>query len=135
MTSSKLSTPRPRTGRRKIERGSPLLWPAGRAGAAWLAVDDEGTLVIVDPGLGYWFGLSDPDELLALNMALERLEGIEPRLADVVKLRYFAGLTVDETAAALQESPRTIARHWAAARAWLSSALAGRMEEASEAGD
>jgi DNA-directed RNA polymerase specialized sigma24 family protein len=47
------------------------------------------------------------------------LEAIDPQMAQVVKLRYFGGLTVDETAQALGESSRSINRSWTAARAWL----------------
>jgi RNA polymerase sigma factor (TIGR02999 family) len=61
--------------------------------------------------------------LLALDEALDRLAAIEPRAAEVVKLRYFAGLTVTEAAAALGISPRTADSDWAYARAWLVTAL------------
>ena len=67
-------------------------------------------------------GLRDepkPDELLALDEALRRLESRDPTMSSVVKLRYFAGLTVPETANALGLSPRTVDRTWAEARAWL----------------
>jgi RNA polymerase sigma factor (TIGR02999 family) len=57
--------------------------------------------------------------LLALDEALERLAAEEPAAAEVVKLRYFAGLTIELTAAALGISVRTANRHWAYARAWL----------------
>jgi RNA polymerase sigma factor (TIGR02999 family) len=57
--------------------------------------------------------------LLALDEALGRLAGEEPVVAEVVKLRYFAGLTIEETAASLAISVRTANRHWAYARAWL----------------
>ena len=56
--------------------------------------------------------------LLALNDALDRLATIEPRAAEVVKLRYFGGLTVAETAATLGISPRTVDEDWSYARAW-----------------
>ena len=59
------------------------------------------------------------DRLLAINDALERLAADEPEAASVVKLRYFAGLTIEETAAALDISVRTTNRHWTYARAWL----------------
>src|SRR5437763_4092497 len=59
------------------------------------------------------------EELLALDEALERLAGEEAAVAEVVKLRYFAGLTIEQTAAALGISVRTANRHWAYARAWL----------------
>ena len=63
------------------------------------------------------------DRLLALDEALDRLAAVEPRAADVVKLRYFAGLTVAEAAAALGISARTADGDWAYARAWLAAAL------------
>ena len=59
------------------------------------------------------------EELLALNEALDRLTTEEPTVVEVVKLRYFAGLTIEETALALNISVRTVNRHWAYARAWL----------------
>ena len=63
------------------------------------------------------------DRLLALDEALDRLAEVEPRAAEVVKLRYFAGLTIPEAAAALGISPRTADNDWAYARAWLVAAL------------
>jgi RNA polymerase sigma factor (TIGR02999 family) len=58
-------------------------------------------------------------DLLALDEALERLAAEESETAEVVKLRYFAGLTIEEAALALNLSVRTVNRHWAYARAWL----------------
>jgi RNA polymerase sigma-70 factor (ECF subfamily) len=58
-------------------------------------------------------------EVLALDAALERLAALDERQAKVVELRYFGGLTVDETAEALDISPATVKRHWTLARAWL----------------
>lgn len=69
-------------------------------------------------------GQSDED-LLALDDALARLSEIDSLKADVVRLRYFAGLTVDETAEALGVSPRTVDRAWAYARAWLLREIGG----------
>jgi RNA polymerase sigma factor (TIGR02999 family) len=63
------------------------------------------------------------ERLLALDEALDRLAALEPRAAAVVKLRYFAGLTVPEAAAALGIAPRTADADWAYARAWLVAAL------------
>lgn len=68
------------------------------------------------------------DELLTLDRALERLESHDRTMADVVKLRYFAGLTVAETAEALDVSARSVSRLWAAARAWLYRELAGEVD-------
>jgi RNA polymerase sigma factor (TIGR02999 family) len=64
------------------------------------------------------------DELLALNEVLDRLSAEHPDHAALVKLRYFAGLTADEAAAALGLSPSTADRRWAFARAWLKRAMA-----------
>jgi RNA polymerase sigma factor (TIGR02999 family) len=65
----------------------------------------------------------DSDQILALDDALERLEKAEPEVAAVVRLRFFAGLSGDETAEALAISPRQVDRLWAYARAWLSRAV------------
>jgi RNA polymerase sigma factor (TIGR02999 family) len=64
------------------------------------------------------------DDLLALDEALAKLAVEAPAKADLVKLRYFAGLTVEEAAAAMGISPATAKRYWAYARAWLYNALA-----------
>jgi len=65
----------------------------------------------------------EPERLLALDEALRRLEGQDPRAAEVVQLRYFGGLSVQETAEALGLSERTVKREWTFARAWLLDAL------------
>ncbi len=67
---------------------------------------------------------SPDDELLELNENLERLSAEYPEHAALVKLRYFAGLSADESAAALGISPSTGDRRWAFARAWLKVAMA-----------
>ena len=58
-------------------------------------------------------------DILALDEALERLAVEDADVAQVVKLRYFAGLTIEQTAAAMGISVRTANRHWAYAKAWL----------------
>src|SRR5829696_8134912 len=63
------------------------------------------------------------DDLLAVDTALEELAAIDPRKAQVVELRFFGGLSVEETARALGVSPRTVHGDWAFARAWLYRAL------------
>src|SRR5437016_3573664 len=63
------------------------------------------------------------DELIALDDALERLTLVNKPCAELIKLRFFAGLTQSEAATALELPPRTAARHWAYARAWLYEAL------------
>jgi len=65
------------------------------------------------------------EEVLAVHTALDELEALDPQMAQVVKLRYFGGLTIEETAQAMDESPRTINRHWTAARAWLKRRIDG----------
>ncbi|MBV8707564.1 MAG: sigma-70 family RNA polymerase sigma factor [Acidobacteriaceae bacterium] len=63
------------------------------------------------------------EELLALNVALDRLEQMSSRQRQVVELRYFGGLSVEETAEALNISPVTVKRDWVAARAWLKTQI------------
>ncbi|HWN99948.1 MAG TPA: sigma-70 family RNA polymerase sigma factor [Blastocatellia bacterium] len=58
-------------------------------------------------------------DLLALDEALDRLAAIDPRQSRVVELRIFAGLTLEETAQALNISPSTVRREWSMAKAWL----------------
>ena len=65
----------------------------------------------------------DPDRVLALDEALDKLAEEDPRAAEVARLRWFAGLEVSETAAALEVSERTIMREWAFAKARLSELL------------
>ena len=64
-----------------------------------------------------------PDRFLALDEAIRRLEGQDARAAEVVRLRFFAGLSVQETAQALGLSERTVKREWTFARAWLHDRL------------
>jgi RNA polymerase sigma factor (TIGR02999 family) len=66
----------------------------------------------------------DSEQLLDLDRALTELEQKDAQMAAVVKLRYFAGLSVEETAAALSVSPRSINRSWLAAKAWLAAQIA-----------
>jgi RNA polymerase sigma factor (TIGR02999 family) len=65
------------------------------------------------------------EELLAVDEALERLQKLDPPKAELVKLRYFAGMTIPEAAQALGISVPTANRYWAYARAWLHEDLAG----------
>ena len=65
----------------------------------------------------------DSEQILALDEALCRLELQDPEAAKVVRLRFYAGLSVDQTAEALALSPRTVDRRWKFARAWLFKAL------------
>ncbi len=64
-------------------------------------------------------GADSAPELLALDRALEELEKIDPQQAKIVELRFFGGLTVEETAEVAGISPRTVKREWRTAKAWL----------------
>jgi RNA polymerase sigma factor (TIGR02999 family) len=72
------------------------------------------------------FDSGKSDEILAVDEAIARLGGLDPQQAQVVELRYFGGLTVEETAEVLAISPRTVKRDWAMAKAWLHGELAAR---------
>lgn len=65
----------------------------------------------------------DPAEVLAIDEALGQLRDRDPQKARIVELRYFAGLSVDETAETLGISPRKVDKDWHFARAWLHRAL------------
>ena len=62
-------------------------------------------------------------DVIALDAALERLAALDAQQAKIVELRYFGGMTVEETAEALDISPATVKRHWTIARAWLRKEL------------
>jgi RNA polymerase sigma factor (TIGR02999 family) len=63
------------------------------------------------------------DDVLALDEAIRDLQAVEPRLAEIVLLRYYTGLSVEETAAVVGRSERTVKREWRQARAWLAVRL------------
>lgn len=89
------------------------------AGAAHLPIDDIDAAV-----------QARAEHLLAVNQALDRLGGVDPRLVHIVECRFFAGYTDAETAAALDVSTRTVGREWLRAKAWLREALDGRPADA-----
>jgi RNA polymerase sigma-70 factor, ECF subfamily len=66
------------------------------------------------------------DELLCIHELLSRMEELDPRQGRIVELRYFAGLTTDETAEVLGISPKTVQREWNMAKAWLYGELKER---------
>jgi RNA polymerase sigma factor (TIGR02999 family) len=70
-------------------------------------------------------GAGDGVDLLALDAALAKLEQLDPDKGRIVELRYFGGLSIEETAHAVGSSPATVKRHWQAARTWLFDALSG----------
>ena len=69
----------------------------------------------------------EPDrELVELDDALDALSAVDPRKVQVVEMRYFGGLSVEETADALQVSPGTVMRDWRLAKVWLLRELSRR---------
>jgi RNA polymerase sigma factor (TIGR02999 family) len=64
-----------------------------------------------------------PVDMLALDAALDRLAALDAGQARIVELRFFGGLSIEETAEAMKISPATVKRHWAVARAWLAKEL------------
>jgi len=89
---------------------------AKRGGGALHVALDEALLVRQDGGR---------QDLVALDQALLAFEAVHPRQSQVVELRFFGGLTVDESAEALHVSPETIKRDWRFARLWLLRELDG----------
>jgi RNA polymerase sigma factor (TIGR02999 family) len=75
----------------------------------------------LNPAMG--IKIEDTVDLLALDQALHNLSDLDPRLGQVVELRYFGGLTVEETARVLDISPRTVKSDWKMAKAWLKQEL------------
>ena len=65
------------------------------------------------------FGKRSATDIIAIDRALTRLSDLDPQHARIVELRYFGGLSVEETAEALSISPATVKRHWTLAKAWL----------------
>ena len=85
--------------------------------------------VTLDDGLLTDQGTTALVDLIALDRALNALALIEPQQARIVELRYFGGLSVEETGTTLDISPATVKRHWTFARAWLLRAMQGPAAE------
>lgn len=83
-------------------------------GGSAVTLDESGTAARQSP----------LDDLIAVSDALKKLEALDPRQARVVECRFFGGLSIDETAAALDIAPATVSRDWTFARAWLHRELA-----------
>ena len=96
---------------------------AVKRGGAPVRVTLDDQVAVEGSGDRQAFGAARDVELLALDEALTRLTALDPELVHLVELRYFGGLTVEETAEALGSSPATVKRQWAVARAWLKRAL------------
>ena len=87
---------------------------AGKRGGGETAIQLDETLVAVEEHV---------DDIRAVDEALARLEAVNPRQGRVVECRFFAGLSIEETAGILGLSPATVKRDWIAARAWLNREL------------
>lgn len=90
---------------------------AGKRGGSLLTLDEGAARQLAD--------VSKPEEILAVHLTLERLERLDPQQGKLVELRYFAGLSAEETAEAMGLSLRTVEREWTTAKAWLRAQLAG----------
>jgi RNA polymerase sigma-70 factor (ECF subfamily) len=84
-----------------------------------------GGLQRVELDEGFIVSSEQSKEVLALHEALTVLEEADPRQAKVVELKYFGGFSVEEIAAILEMSPRSVKRHWALARIWLHKRMTG----------
>jgi len=82
--------------------------------------------VALDDGIAAAPAAVDAVDALDLDRALQKLEAIDPDAAKMVELRFFGGLTIEETAAALGTSPATVKRDWAIAKGWLHRELTGQ---------
>ncbi len=89
---------------------------AKRAGHAEVISLEDAFGVFTDPRV----------DLLDLNATLDRLAGMDPQQGRVVELRYFGGLSIEETAEVLGISPATVKREWSTARLWLLEQMSGR---------
>ena len=92
---------------------------AGKRGGGWERINLDNVEVAID---------ADDDTLLLVNEALDKLAREEPGAAEIVKLRFFAGLTLEECGQLRGFTERTAKRHWAFARAWLYDAMKTALE-------
>lgn len=91
-----------------------------------------GDQIRVEPMTLHGAALPPASDLVDLDRALSELENRDATMAQVVKLKYFAGLSNEETGQALGLSARTVNRHWTAARAWLNRALDSQLTASAE---
>jgi RNA polymerase sigma factor (TIGR02999 family) len=92
---------------------------AGKRGGGWERITLDKIEIAAD---------ADDDTLLLVDESLEKLAQEEPKAAEIVKLRFFAGLTLEEAGHVLGFTERTAKRHWAFARAWLYDAMKSARE-------
>jgi len=119
-------TPETRRGCSRSSTTSSGASPAGRSGTRRRGRYKRGGDRAREPLDAIEAAIDDePVDVVALDEALDALAARDERMARIVELRFFAGLDVDETARALDVSPRTVKREWAVARACLRRALGG----------
>lgn len=92
---------------------------AGKRGGSAVRISLDQALDEGETGMASSPAARDVADVLAIDAALERLAAIDPEQARIIELRFFAGLTVEETAHVLKRSARTVKREWRLARAWL----------------
>ena len=95
------------------------------SGGQKISLDDVATLSVD----------SANESLIALDLALRKLETIDDAQSKIVELRYFGSLTIEETAAVLKISPSSVQREWTVARAWLYKAITGTPDSAIDANE
>ncbi len=91
------------------------------------AVRHGGAMVKTDFGDPFLFCHENYLQILEIDKALTRLAAIDPRIAELVELRFFAGLTEAEAAEVLNVSPRSVKRDWSFAKAWMRTSLEGEV--------
>lgn len=87
---------------------------------------DAGGEPVTISGVAQPAGEADAVDVLALHDALSALADLDPRQAQIVEMRYFGGLTIEEVASVLDVSPATVKREWATAKLWLRRRMLGR---------
>lgn len=108
-----------RIAHRELARvgGGGTLRTTGLVHEAYLKLVDQTRVQVEDRA--HFLALAATDELVRLDDALQRLERFDERLRKVVECRFFGGMTVEATAAALEVAPRTVDRAWKKSKAWL----------------
>jgi len=95
---------------------------------------DRARLIVDIAGVADLAQDTTEDEVMALEGCIDRLQALDGRLAELVRLRFYAGLTIEQAAEAMEISPRTAKRDWAYARAWMRDYLSGGGPETASRG-
>jgi RNA polymerase sigma factor (TIGR02999 family) len=104
---------------------------AQKRGGERARVELRDDAVATDPGEGPGSD-AHAAQVLALDAALDKLQALDERAAQVVMLRYFTGLSIEQTAAAMDISPATVKKSWTFARAWLNRAIGASLSDGQE---